>query len=86
MEEVVSDIPLVTNDAVVFGILITLLLLIFKSSETPKFSGFYKVIPALLLCYFLPSLFSTFGIISPKWIDMQPAIAFLTGEGAILQK
>ena len=81
MEEVVSDIPLVTNDAVVFGILITLLLLIFKSSETPKFSGFYKVIPALLLCYFLPSLFSTFGIISPKWIDMQPAIAFLTGEG-----
>lgn len=81
MEDVVSDIPLITNDAVVFGILISLLLLIFKTAETPSFSKFYKVIPALLLCYFLPSLFSTAGIISPKWIDMSAAIAALTAAG-----
>lgn len=81
MEEVVSDIPLITNDAIVFGILITLLALIFKSSEMPGLSKFYKVIPALLLCYFLPSLFSTFGIISPKWIDIDAATAVLTSNG-----
>ncbi len=81
MEEVVSDIPLITNDAVVFGILIVLLMLIFRSSEMPKLSKFYKVVPALLLCYFLPSLFSTFGIISPKWIDMDAAMAMLSNQG-----
>lgn len=81
MEDVVSDIPLITNDAVVFGILISLLLLIFKTAEIPSFSKFYKIIPALLLCYFLPSLFSTLGIISPKWIDMNAAIAALGAAG-----
>jgi len=77
MEEVVSDIPLITNDAVVFGILMTLLLLIFRSSEMPAFKKFYAVIPTLLLCYFLPSVFSTLGIISPHWIDVDAAISFL---------
>jgi uncharacterized membrane protein len=81
MEEVVSDIPLITNDAVVFGILITLLLIIFKTTEIAGFKKFYKVIPALLLCYFLPSLFSTFGVISPKWIDMTAAMEALTQRG-----
>ena len=81
MEDVVSDIPIITNDAVVFGILISLLLLIFKTAEIPSFSKFYKIVPALLLCYFLPSLFSTLGIISPKWIDMNAAIAALGAAG-----
>jgi len=81
MEEVVSDIPLITNDAVVFGILIIILALIFKSSEIPKLSKFYKVIPALLLCYFIPSLLSTIGIISPMWIDMDAALKTLAKSG-----
>jgi uncharacterized membrane protein len=81
MEDIVSDIPFITNDAVVFGILILLLLAIFKATEMPQFSKMFKVIPALLLCYFLPSLFSTFGIISPKWIDVAGALAFLTENG-----
>lgn len=81
MEQVVSDIPLITNDAVVFGILMGLLLLIFKTTELNRFKSFYRVIPALLLCYFLPSLFSTFGIISPKWIDMDAARQALTQAG-----
>lgn len=81
MEEVVSDIPLITNDAVVFGILIGLLLLIFRFGQTPVGEKIYKVIPALLLCYFLPSLFSTFGIISPKWIDMAAALEAMQNAG-----
>jgi uncharacterized membrane protein len=85
MEEVVSDIPLITNDAVVFGILMTILLLIFRTAELPQFSKFYKVIPALLLCYFLPSVFSTLGIISPHWIDLDAAIAALKNQGYALE-
>ena len=81
MEEVVSDIPLITNDAIVFGILTGLLLLIFKFGESPSGQKFYRIIPALLLCYFLPSLFSTFGIISPKWVDMAAAMDSLTSLG-----
>jgi uncharacterized membrane protein len=81
MEDVVSDIPLITNDAVTFGILITLLLLIFRFGETAPGQKVYKVVPALLLCYFLPSLFSTFGIISPKWIDMAAALEALQNTG-----
>jgi uncharacterized membrane protein len=81
MEEVVSDIPLITNDAVVFGILIGLLMMIFKATEIKAFNKLFTIIPALLFCYFLPSLFSTFGIISPKWVDVVKATAFLTESG-----
>lgn len=58
---------LITNDAIVFGILMVLLALIFvtSSSKNPVFQKFYKVIPMLLLCYFLPSLLTTTGIVDP---------------------
>lgn len=81
MEEIVSDIPVITNDAVTFGLLMAILLVIFKTSQTPFFKTFYAVVPALLLCYFIPSLFSTLGIISPKWIDVQAAITALANQG-----
>ena len=50
--------PLITNDATLFGILAAMLGAIFytSKSEHPAFKKFYSVIPALLLCYFLPSL------------------------------
>ena len=57
--------PLITNEAVVFGLLMALLGGIFWASSHPRFSGFFKVIPALLLCYFLPSLLTNFHIV-PK--------------------
>jgi len=58
---------LITNDAIVFGLLIVLLAFIFKtsSSDHPFWKKFYKVIPMLLLCYFLPSLLTTLGIVDP---------------------
>ncbi|CAM2068059.1 DUF819 domain-containing protein [Sulfidibacter corallicola] len=58
--------PLITNDAVVLGLLMTILAIIFVTSHSsnPVFKKFYRVVPALLLCYFVPSVFSTFGVIS----------------------
>lgn len=57
---------LFTNDAVVLGILMMLLAFIFytSSSKNRLWQNFYKVIPALLLCYFLPSVLNSLGIIS----------------------
>ena len=58
--------PLVTNDATVLGILMVILALVFKtsSSESPRWKTFYKYVPALLLCYFLPGILGTLGVIS----------------------
>ena len=58
--------PFITNDAVVLGLLIGVLAFVFITSESkhPFWKKFYKYIPTLLLCYFIPSLFNSFGIIS----------------------
>ncbi|MCH7773899.1 MAG: DUF819 family protein [Bacteroidetes bacterium] len=60
-----SPEPFITNDAIVFGLLMTILMVIFKTSNSskPVFVKFYKYVPALLLCYFIPSIFNSMGII-----------------------
>src|SRR5690606_30887132 len=57
---------LITDDAVVFGILMAILALVFttSSSKNSFWAKFYTFIPSLLLCYFLPGLLNTLGIIS----------------------
>jgi uncharacterized membrane protein len=66
MEEATHIEPFITNDATVLGILLALLAFIFYTSSKSDgpWSKFYKVIPALLLCYFLPSVLNSMGIIS----------------------
>lgn len=63
-----SGEALISNDAIIMGILMIMLALIFKtsSSSNPHWRKFYKAIPMLLLCYFLPSLLTTLGIINPE--------------------
>lgn len=58
--------PLITNDAVVLGILLITLALIFhtSSSKSPSWQKFYKYVPSLLLCYFVPSIYNSIGLIS----------------------
>jgi uncharacterized membrane protein len=55
---------LITNDAVVFGILISILALVFYTASLKKFETFYRFIPTILLCFFVPGLLSSFNIIS----------------------
>ena len=56
---------LITNDAVVLGLMATILGAVFYTSHSDNrfFKAFYKYVPALLLCYFIPSLFNSFGVI-----------------------
>ncbi len=58
--------PLITNDAIVLGILYGILSFVFITSKSniPFWKKFYKYIPSLLLCYFIPSIFNSLGIIS----------------------
>jgi len=61
--------PFITNDAVVLGLLISILAGVFYTSglKTLFWTKFYKFVPALLLCYFVPSLFNSAGLISAEW-------------------
>jgi uncharacterized membrane protein len=60
-----TDTALITNDAVVLGLLSLTLGFIFWTTQSahPFWRGFYRYIPALLLCYFLPALYNTLNII-----------------------
>jgi len=57
--------PLITNDAVVLGLLCAILGLVFWTEHHPHrfWRGFYRYVPALLLCYFIPALFNSAGVI-----------------------
>jgi uncharacterized membrane protein len=58
---------MITNDAVIFGILLVILGLVFTTSNSqhPVWKKFYGVVPALLLCYFVPSIPATLGLFDP---------------------
>lgn len=58
---------MITNDAVQLGLLALILGAVFYTyhSNHPALRAFYRYVPALLLCYFVPSLMTTFGIIDP---------------------
>ncbi|MBQ4864526.1 DUF819 family protein [Pseudoalteromonas sp. MMG013] len=56
---------LVTNNAVILGLISIILGFVFYTSnlKAGMWAKFYKYVPALLMCYFLPSLLNTFGIV-----------------------
>jgi uncharacterized membrane protein len=57
--------PWITNDAVVLGLLITIVALVFRTSHSSAagWQRFYRIVPSLLLCYLIPGLLNTFGVI-----------------------
>ena len=59
---------MITNDAIILGMLAAILGFVFYTagSEHRFWKRFYRFVPALLLCYFLPSLLTTFGIIDAE--------------------
>ncbi|MFT4760759.1 MAG: putative membrane protein [Paraglaciecola sp.] len=64
--------PFFTNDAIVFGLLIVALAAIFvtSGSKAAGWQKFYKYIPALLLCYFIPAILHyPLGLIASEWFS-----------------
>ena len=60
--------PVFTNDAVILGMLALILGFVFytERSTHPFWQKFYTYIPGLLLCYFLPSLLNSFGLVNAE--------------------
>jgi len=58
----------ITNDAVLVGLLCATLGAIFwtTQSTSPFWKKFSKYVPALVLCYFLPALYNTLGLIDAE--------------------
>ncbi len=68
--------PLFTQDTIVFGMLAVCLALVFYTSSIKEgfWSKFYKYVPALLMCYLLPSILSSLGVISGEaWNEVNDA-------------
>jgi uncharacterized membrane protein len=65
---IATQSTLITNDAVVLGLLAATLAAVFwtSSSSLPAFRAFYRYVPALLLCYFIPALYNTLGVVDGK--------------------
>jgi len=75
--------PLLTNDAIILGLLILILAFIFKTSgsEHKFWRKFYLYVPSLLLCYFIPAFFHwPLGLISPDWYDLAGLGDFLRNQ------
>lgn len=70
--------PLITNDTIVFGLLMVCLGFIFYTSSKKEgfWKGFYKIVPALFMAYIIPAFLTTSGLISPEWTTINDA-----GEG-----
>ncbi len=65
---------LIQSDPAVLGVLLAILALVFWTSAHahPWLKAFYRYVPALLLCYFIPGLLNTFGVISHEGSNLYP--------------
>ncbi|MDO5506044.1 MAG: DUF819 family protein [Pseudoxanthomonas suwonensis] len=66
--------PMISNDAAVFGLLAVILGLVFWTSSRPTgfWKRFYTYVPALLLCYLLPAIFNSLGVIDGNASNLYP--------------
>lgn len=65
---------LITNDAVVLGLLAVTLGGVFWTASRPEgfWKNFYSYVPALLLCYLIPAVFNSIGLIDGNASGLYP--------------
>jgi uncharacterized membrane protein len=68
---------MIQNDAVVLGILMLTLGLIFYTASLPQkfWTKLYGVVPPLLLCYFLPGVYNSIGLINGSESQLYPVVS-----------
>jgi len=61
-----EELPIITNDTIVFGLLMLALGFVFYTSSKKEgfWNKFYKIVPALLMAYLLPAIMNSMGLIS----------------------
>jgi uncharacterized membrane protein len=70
-----NNIPLFTDDTIVFGLLMLALGFIFYTESRPSgfWHKFYKIVPGLFMAYMLPAVLTTVGLIAPEWTTTNDA-------------
>ena len=65
IEATAPSTALIQNDAVVMGLLAATLAFVFWGASRPSgpWKKFYAVVPALLMCYLLPAIYNSVGLI-----------------------
>ena len=74
MAVIPSGAPLITNDAVVLGLLAATLGFVFWTASRPQgfWKKFYAIVPALLMCYLLPAIYNSVGLIDGETSKLYP--------------
>ncbi len=78
--------PLLTNDAIVFGILMVSLGFVFYTESRKKgfWHKFYKIVPGLFMAYLIPAIFTTLGVISAEpWETTTSTGDIITGKSQL---
>jgi len=77
MPEASASTALIQNDIVVLGLIAATLGLVFWTESRPAgfWKRFYTYVPALLLCYFLPGVYNTVGLIDGNHTSLYNPVA-----------
>ena len=69
-----TSTALITNDAAVLGLLAVTLGVVFWTASRPEgvWHKFYSYVPALLMCYLLPAIYNSIGLIDGETSGLYP--------------
>lgn len=69
------NVPLFTDDTIVFGLLMLALGFVFYTESRPSgfWHKFYKIVPGLFMAYMVPAVLTTVGLIAPEWESVNEA-------------
>jgi len=63
---------MITSDTIILGLLALVLGFVFYTRDKPGWTKFYTFVPIILVCYLLPSLMVTFGLIDVSESNLWP--------------
>ena len=75
--EPVASTALINNDIVILGLIAATLAAVFWSASSPQpaLRKFYSFVPPLLLCYLVPGLYNSFGLIDGEHSKLYNPVA-----------
>ena len=63
---------MISDDRIILGLLAALLAFVFATRDRPGWQRFYVFVPIILVCYLVPSLFVTSGLIDTSDSQLWP--------------
>ncbi|HBQ92427.1 MAG TPA: hypothetical protein DD795_06205, partial [Erythrobacter sp.] len=63
---------MISDDRIILGLLALVLGFVFATRDRPGWQRFYVFVPIILVCYLVPSLMTTFGLIDVSESNLGP--------------